>query len=99
MIEIKRLPAQDAAAASRWDSFVMSCPQASFFHRAGSTSESLGKILQGIHAGICGGCDFLQQRSCLRVRENVVILTLTIDGLLDEPLQSEHVIDIHEQSF
>ena len=35
MIEIKRLPAQDAAAALRWDAFVMACPQASFFHRAG----------------------------------------------------------------
>ena len=35
MIEVKRLPAQDAGAAARWDAFVLACPQASFFHRAG----------------------------------------------------------------
>lgn len=35
MIEIKRLPAQDASAAARWDAFVLACPQATFFHRAG----------------------------------------------------------------
>ena len=35
VIEIKRLPLQDAGAAARWDAFVMACPQATFFHRAG----------------------------------------------------------------
>ncbi len=35
MIEIKRLPVADAALSARWDAFVMACPQASFFHRAG----------------------------------------------------------------
>jgi len=35
VIQIKRLPTQDAAAAARWDAFVLACPQASFFHRAG----------------------------------------------------------------
>ena len=35
MIQIKRLPMQDAAIAVRWDAFVLACPQASFFHRAG----------------------------------------------------------------
>ena len=34
-LKIVRLLAQDAAAAGRWDAFVMACPQASFFHRAG----------------------------------------------------------------
>ncbi|HEY1089539.1 MAG TPA: FemAB family XrtA/PEP-CTERM system-associated protein, partial [Burkholderiaceae bacterium] len=34
-LNIKRLPAQDAAAALRWDAFVMAHPQATFFHRAG----------------------------------------------------------------
>ncbi len=35
MIEIKRLSVQDASAVLRWDGFVMACPQATFFHRAG----------------------------------------------------------------
>ena len=35
MIEIKRLSVQDAGACARWDAFVMACPQATFFHRAG----------------------------------------------------------------
>ena len=35
VIEIKRLSAQDAAACGRWDDFVLACPQATFFHRAG----------------------------------------------------------------
>jgi len=35
VIQIKRLPTQDAAAAARWDAFVLACPQASAFHRAG----------------------------------------------------------------
>jgi len=32
---IRRLPMNDAAAKARWDDFVMRCPQATFFHRAG----------------------------------------------------------------
>ena len=32
---ISRLRAGDAANAARWDAFVMACPQATFFHRAG----------------------------------------------------------------
>jgi FemAB-related protein (PEP-CTERM system-associated) len=35
VIKIQRLSAQDSAAAARWDTFVMACPQATFFHRAG----------------------------------------------------------------
>jgi FemAB-related protein (PEP-CTERM system-associated) len=35
VIEVKRLPLQDASAVARWDAFVMTCPQATFFHRAG----------------------------------------------------------------
>ena len=35
MIEIKRLSWQDAALSARWDAFVMACPTATFFHRAG----------------------------------------------------------------
>ena len=35
MIEIKRLAVTDIDAAERWDSFVLSCAQATFFHRAG----------------------------------------------------------------
>ena len=34
-LKIMRLTAQDAAAALRWDSFVLACPSATFFHRAG----------------------------------------------------------------
>ena len=35
MITIKTLSAQDTTAAARWDAFVLACPQATFFHRAG----------------------------------------------------------------
>ncbi len=35
MIQIKRLAVQDTDAAARWDAFVLACPQATFFHRAG----------------------------------------------------------------
>ena len=34
-MELKRLLPQDAATAGRWDAFVMACPEATFFHRAG----------------------------------------------------------------
>jgi FemAB-related protein (PEP-CTERM system-associated) len=34
-LQIKRLSAQDADLARRWDAFVLACPQATFFHRAG----------------------------------------------------------------
>ena len=32
---VKRLLPQDALTVARWDAFVLACPQASFFHRAG----------------------------------------------------------------
>lgn len=35
LLKVMRLTAQDAAAAQRWDSFVLTCPTATFFHRAG----------------------------------------------------------------
>lgn len=35
MIKTSRLSAQDASACARWDAFVLCCPQATFFHRAG----------------------------------------------------------------
>ncbi len=35
MINIQRLLPQDLLGAQRWDAFVMTCPQATFFHRAG----------------------------------------------------------------
>lgn len=35
MITIERLAAGDAAAAAAWDAYVLACPQATFFHRAG----------------------------------------------------------------
>jgi FemAB-related protein (PEP-CTERM system-associated) len=34
-MELKRLMPQDAAAARRWDAFVLTCPEATFFHRSG----------------------------------------------------------------
>jgi FemAB-related protein (PEP-CTERM system-associated) len=34
-IVVKSLAVDDARAASAWDAYVMGCPQASFFHRAG----------------------------------------------------------------
>ncbi len=34
-IVIERLAAADAAGAAAWDQFVLACPQATFFHRAG----------------------------------------------------------------
>lgn len=35
MLTIESLPADDMEAARAWDRFVMGCPQATFFHRAG----------------------------------------------------------------
>ena len=35
MAEIERLNPQDAKGAADWDAFVMACPEATFFHRAG----------------------------------------------------------------
>jgi FemAB-related protein (PEP-CTERM system-associated) len=34
-MEIKRLSVTDADTAARWDAFVLACPEATFFHRAG----------------------------------------------------------------
>ena len=34
-MRVSALDMHDAAAVERWDSFVMSCPEATFFHRAG----------------------------------------------------------------
>ena len=34
-ISVRELAHDDAAAAARWDAFVLGCPQATFFHRAG----------------------------------------------------------------
>ncbi|MHB1200795.1 MAG: FemAB family XrtA/PEP-CTERM system-associated protein [Polaromonas sp.] len=35
LLTVKRLLPQDVAAAKRWDDFVLACPEATFFHRAG----------------------------------------------------------------
>ena len=35
MPNVRRLSPSETAIAARWDAFVMSCPQATFFHRAG----------------------------------------------------------------
>ncbi len=35
LLSVKLLQPQDAATFARWDAFVMVCPQATFFHRAG----------------------------------------------------------------
>jgi FemAB-related protein (PEP-CTERM system-associated) len=35
LLTIKRLEPQDLATAARWDDFVIACPEATFFHRAG----------------------------------------------------------------
>jgi FemAB-related protein (PEP-CTERM system-associated) len=35
MLTVKRLLPQDKDGARRWDAFVLACPQATFFHRAG----------------------------------------------------------------
>ena len=34
-LAVRELAPGDAAAAARWDAFVLACPQATFFHRAG----------------------------------------------------------------
>ena len=34
-VTVKRLKPQDTSLAARWDAFVMTCPEATFFHRAG----------------------------------------------------------------
>ena len=38
-ISIRELAHDDAAAAARWDAFVLGCPQATFFHRAGLAAD------------------------------------------------------------
>jgi FemAB-related protein (PEP-CTERM system-associated) len=35
MLTVKQLDVRDAAGCKRWDDFVLACPAASFFHRAG----------------------------------------------------------------
>ena len=35
MLTVHRLSSSDAAATQRWDDFVLACPSATFFHRAG----------------------------------------------------------------
>jgi len=35
MLTVKRLALQDAATSELWDEFVLACPEATFFHRAG----------------------------------------------------------------
>ncbi len=45
MIQIKRLAVQDTDAAARWDAFVLACPQATFFHRAG-WQKIIGKVFK-----------------------------------------------------
>ncbi|MES2878571.1 MAG: FemAB family XrtA/PEP-CTERM system-associated protein [Pseudomonadota bacterium] len=35
MLTVKHLSIQDSVTAARWDEFVMACPEATFFHRAG----------------------------------------------------------------
>jgi len=35
MLTVHRLALNDPATAARWDAFVMACPEATFFHRAG----------------------------------------------------------------
>ena len=35
MLSIRRLLIEDSTTARLWDEFVMACPQATFFHRAG----------------------------------------------------------------
>ena len=35
LLRVKRLQPQDAATAAQWDKFVIACPTATFFHRAG----------------------------------------------------------------
>ena len=42
---IKRLSTQDTATAARWDAFVLACPQATFFHRAGWQSV-IGQVFK-----------------------------------------------------
>lgn len=46
-LQIKRLSANDAQACAAWDAFVMACPQATFFHRAG---------WQGLIGSVFGHC-------------------------------------------
>ncbi len=45
MPDIERLLVQDAPGAAAWDAFVMSCPEANFFHRAG-WQRIMGEVLR-----------------------------------------------------
>ncbi|NUZ05140.1 FemAB family XrtA/PEP-CTERM system-associated protein [Piscinibacter koreensis] len=46
---VHRLPEADPVAAARWDAFVLACPQATFFHRAGWQSVLHGVFRHPTH--------------------------------------------------
>lgn len=56
-LQIKRLSADDSATVRAWDAFVLACPQASFFHRAGwqrMVGEVFGHVCYFLYAERAG---------------------------------------------
>ena len=56
MLTIKRLLPGDADAARSWDAFVMACPQATFFHRAG-WQRIIGEVFRHDTYFLCAELD------------------------------------------
>ena len=86
MIEIKRLAVTDIDAAERWDCFVLSCAQATFFHRAGwqrvlrQVFRHETYFLYAENAGVIEGVLALAQVKSLLFGHSLVSLPFTVYG-------------------
>ena len=86
MIEIRRLAVTDIDAAERWDSFVLSCAQATFFHRAGwqrvlrQVFRHETYFLYAENAGVIEGVLSLAQVKSLLFGHSLVSLPFTVYG-------------------
>jgi len=49
MLRVQRLQPEDAATHARWDAFVLACPDATFFHRAGWQRVLRGTMRHDTH--------------------------------------------------
>ena len=56
MTRIERLDAADAAGSARWDEFVLRCPRATFFHRAG-WQRVIGRVFRHDTHYLCAVVD------------------------------------------
>ena len=85
-LQIKRLSAHDPALAERWDAFVMACPRATFFHRAGwlrlieQVFRHRGFFLYAERAGRIEGVLPLAQVKSLLFGHSLVALPFAVYG-------------------